>query len=148
ESGRALEERERADALSHGERGQQVAGAPALGRAERGVGDDGVGAERAREAGAPELLDQREGVGDAAAASPELWRDQEPGPAERRDLLPEIGRAPSGVERQLLHPLGWAAVLEEGARRLLEELLRRREGEIHRRAAYPPPRPSAGAARA
>ncbi len=148
ESGRALEERERADALSHGERGEQVPGAPALGPPERGGGDDGARDERAWEAGATELLDQREGVGDAAAASSELWRDQEPGPAERRDLLPEIGREAPGVERQLLHPLGWAAVLEEGARRLLEELLRRREGEIHRRAAYPRPRGSAGRPRA
>ena len=70
---------------------------------------------------------------DAAAAAPEVRRDQEPGPAERRDLLPEIGREAPGVERQLLHPLGRAALQEEGARRLLEELLGGREGQVHGR---------------
>ncbi len=133
EPGRALEERERADALTHGQRGEQVARAPALGPAERGGGDDGARDERAREARAAELLDQRERVGDAAAAAPEVRRDQEPGPAERGDLLPEIGREAPGVERQLLHPLGRAALQEEGARRLLEELLGRREGQVHGR---------------
>ena len=111
--------------------GSSVPGAAAAGRGQRGGGDDRARDEGARAAGASQLLHQRQRVPDRASAAAQLRRDQQPRPSERRDLLPEVGREAPRVEGQLLHALGRAALLEEGPRRLLQDLLRRREREVH-----------------
>jgi hypothetical protein len=120
---RFLEHGERADSLAQGHGGEQRLGAPPAGRGQRGGGDDGAADERAREAGAPQLLDEGERVTEGAAAAAQPGRDQQARPAEHRDLLPEIGREAARVERNCLHTFDRAALLEERARRLLQELL-------------------------
>ncbi len=64
EPARFLQHRKRADALSHGQGGEQIACASPPGRAERGRGDDGARDERAREASPSQLLDEGEGLAD------------------------------------------------------------------------------------
>jgi len=102
------------------------------GQPERGGGHDRARHEGTGEARAAQLLHERQGVGERGAAAAVLRGDQQAGPAQGRDLLPEVGREAARVERQLLHPLGRAALQEERARRLLQERLRGGEGEIHR----------------
>ena len=114
ESSRLLEHGERADPLAHRQGGEQCVGASSAGRGQRGGGHHRARDERAREAGAPQLLDEGQRVADGAAAAPQLRRDQEARPAERRDLLPQIGREAPRVECPLLHALGRAALLEKG----------------------------------
>src|SRR6185503_1045751 len=144
EPSRLLEHRERADPIAQGQRGEERPGPPPAGFGQCACRDDRARDERPRHARAPHLLDERQRVTDGAAAAAQLDRHEEAGPAERGDLLPEIGREAPRVERELLHALGRAALLEQGARRLLEQLLRPREGKIHQaRARGSAGRPSA-----
>src|SRR5215468_5332647 len=99
-------------------------------------GDEGGGHHRtlhvrAREARAPHLFEEEGHVQHVAAAASVLRGDEEAGPAQDGDFLPELSGEATLAGHTLRHGAGWTLAAEKLARRVHEELLGGREMEVH-----------------
>ena len=116
---------------------------------------DGGGGEDSRKVrpgirGAAELFEQDRGLDHAEPASAVGLGQGEPEPAELGHLLPHRLALTARIVPQETNGRGLAVLVEKRARRVLQELLVRAEGEVHgvRPSAGRRALPSAGRARA
>ena len=129
-----LGERERADAVAAGQ-GWQV---PLALRSAAGSGDERGGHHRAlrvraRKARASHLLEEEGHVDHGAAAATIFRGNEEAGPSQHGDLLPELLGEAALARHALRHDGGWALATKKVARGADEELLVGCEVEIHAR---------------